>query len=176
MWFGVSVESPDYENRIIDLLATPAAVRYLSIEPQLAEVNAHLGDKDCAHPSVDGIENTDTVWECNVCKGWLRSEQIPGKPHYYVRQPGIDLVIDGGESGPGARPFRLEWATSLRNQCKTAGAAFFMKQLGSNPEWPNEYWFGLKPPKLLSSKGGDPSEWPEHLRVRELPSPRLVTA
>jgi len=176
VWLGVSIESPDYEKRIIDLLATPAAVRFLSIEPQLAEVNAHLGEENCLHPSLDGLEDTETVWECNVCKGWLRSEQIPGKPGYYVRHVGIDQVIVGGESGQGARIYKLEWATSQRKQCERAGVAFFMKQIGSNPEWPNEYWFGLQPPKLKDSKGGDPSEWPEALRVRKFPSERLVSA
>jgi protein gp37 len=39
-------------------------------------------------------------------------------------------VITGGESGPGFRPFNPDWARSLRNQCKAAGVAFHMKQMG----------------------------------------------
>jgi protein gp37 len=42
----------------------------------------------------------------------------------------IDWVIVGGESGPGARLMAKEWVTSIRNQCRRAGAAFFFKQWG----------------------------------------------
>jgi protein gp37 len=43
---------------------------------------------------------------------------------------GINWVIVGGESGPGARPVLPEWVTSIRNQCVRAGVAFFFKQWG----------------------------------------------
>src|ERR1700730_4156885 len=43
---------------------------------------------------------------------------------------GIDWVIVGGESGPGARPMQIEWVLSLRDQCKRNGVAFFFKQWG----------------------------------------------
>ena len=43
---------------------------------------------------------------------------------------GIDWVIVGGESGPGARPIKPEWVTSIRDQCLIAGVAFFFKQWG----------------------------------------------
>ena len=43
---------------------------------------------------------------------------------------GLDWVIVGGESGKGCRPFNVDWARSLRDQCRDAGVAFFMKQLG----------------------------------------------
>ncbi|MEW6472919.1 MAG: phage Gp37/Gp68 family protein [Actinomycetota bacterium] len=43
---------------------------------------------------------------------------------------GIDWLIAGGESGPGARPMELEWATDLRDQCRAAGVAYFFKQWG----------------------------------------------
>lgn len=43
---------------------------------------------------------------------------------------GISWVIVGGESGPGARPMQREWVTDLRDQCVTAGVAFFFKQWG----------------------------------------------
>lgn len=47
-----------------------------------------------------------------------------------------DWVICGGESGPRARPLELEWVMRLREQCKVAGVAFFMKQ-GSQANWPD---------------------------------------
>ena len=43
---------------------------------------------------------------------------------------GIDWVIVGGESGAGARPMRKEWVESIREQCESAGVAFFFKQWG----------------------------------------------
>jgi protein gp37 len=43
---------------------------------------------------------------------------------------GIDWVIVGGESGPGARQMLPDWVTSIRNQCEEAGVAFFFKQWG----------------------------------------------
>jgi protein gp37 len=43
---------------------------------------------------------------------------------------GIGWVIVGGESGPGARPMKKEWATSIRDQCRRAGVPFFFKQWG----------------------------------------------
>lgn len=42
----------------------------------------------------------------------------------------IDWVIVGGESGPGARPMKLEWVTSIRDQCVEANVPFFFKQWG----------------------------------------------
>lgn len=43
---------------------------------------------------------------------------------------GIDWVIVGGESGPGARPMQVEWVLELRDQCTDAGVPFFFKQWG----------------------------------------------
>ena len=39
-------------------------------------------------------------------------------------------MICGGESGPGARPIRLSWVTSIRDQCQAANVPFFFKQWG----------------------------------------------
>ncbi len=61
---------------------------------------------------------------------------------------GIDWVIVGGESGPGARPMQLEWAREVGDQCIASGVAFFFKQ-----------WGGLRP-----NSGGrelDKAEWNE---------------
>ena len=71
------------------LRATPAAVRFLSLEPLLGPL-----------PSLD--------------------------------LTGIDWVIVGGESGPGARPMHLDWARDIRDRCVAARVPFFFKQWG---EW-----------------------------------------
>lgn len=63
---------------------------------------------------------------------------------------GIDWVIVGGESGPGARLMRSEWASSLADQCRDADVRFFMKQAGTAlaREWG------------VPGKGADPCRWP----------------
>lgn len=75
----------------------------------------------------------------------------------------IDWVIVGGESGHQAKPFDLKWARSLRDRCREEGTAFFMKQLGAKPEEDG------KRIKLEDAHGGNWEEWPEDLRIRELP-------
>lgn len=76
-------------------------------------------------------------------------------------------IIVGGESGRNARPCRLEWIRSIVQECRGAGVPCFVKQIGANP-WMGDGWsdleYGARDPK-----GGDPSEWPEDLRVREFP-------
>lgn len=76
----------------------------------------------------------------------------------------IDWVIVGGESGGGALAFDLAWARSLRDRCQENDVAFFVKQLGANP-----VENGL-PISLTDAHGGDWSDWPEDLRVREFPT------
>lgn len=73
---------------------------------------------------------------------------------------GIDWIIIGGESGPGARPFDPSWARSVLRQCREAGIAPFVKQLGA---------VVAREQRLTDAKGGNPDEWPSDLRVREFP-------
>lgn len=75
---------------------------------------------------------------------------------------GIHWVIVGGESGPGARPFDIDWAETIVQQCVEQGTPVFLKQLGAVPVRS----FGDMPIKILlkSKKGSDEAEWPAHLR------------
>lgn len=75
----------------------------------------------------------------------------------------INQIIVGGESGPDARPFDVRWARDTIRQCREAGVACFVKQFGAKP-----YDSNCPPLRLKDRKGGDMSEWPEELRVREL--------
>jgi protein gp37 len=73
---------------------------------------------------------------------------------------GIDWVIVGGESGPGARPMKVEWVREVRDQCQDKGVAFFFKQ-----------WGGLRP-----KSGGrklDDREWSDFPQTT---SPLVVAA
>lgn len=85
---------------------------------------------------------------------------------------GIHWVIVGGESGPQARPFQVEWARSIIAQCKAAGVACFIKQVGSRPEgwWTNSLGPGFNRHAIRHHKGGNIVEWSPDLRVREYPS------
>jgi protein gp37 len=103
VWIGVSVENQAAaDERIPDLLATPAAVRFLSCEPLIGPVDiAGIGGgSDYLGDPRDGDQGED----------------------------GIDWVIAGCESGPRARPCDVAWLRSLRDQCAAAGCAFFLKQ------------------------------------------------
>ena len=103
---------------------------------------------------------------------------------------GIHWVIIGGESGPGARPFDLNWARNIIRQCREQNVKVFVKQLGTVPMEPEEQWRGRVVMRLLSAKNhkrmpegfvplkyqdrkaGEPAEWPEDLRIREFPAAR----
>ena len=87
IWRGVTVEKADYKDRIFYLHETPAAVKFLSLEPLLG-------------PMPD------------------------------IPLEGIDWVIVGGESGPGAREMKKDWAADVRDQCMAANVPFFFKQWG----------------------------------------------
>ena len=98
--------------------------------------------------------------------------------------PRPDWVIVGGESGPKARPFDIAWARSVVAQCKAAGVACFVKQLGARPipltpmRLPSfdavtgrrhRGWIEDGHHAISDPAGADPAEWPEDLRVREFP-------
>lgn len=87
VWMGVSVEDARVVQRVRDLQATPAKVKFLSCEPLIGPL-----------------------------------ARLPLK--------GIDWVIVGGESGPGARPMAPEWVDQIHRQVERAGAKFFFKQWG----------------------------------------------
>lgn len=82
---------------------------------------------------------------------------------------GIDWLIIGGESGPGARPMDLAWVRDLLAETDTTGTAPFVKQLGS--AWAHDTaWAGKSVAAIGDTKGGNPTYWPADLRVREYPT------
>jgi protein gp37 len=74
------------------------------------------------------------------------------REHRGDRDRWIDWFIIGCESGPNRRPMKLEWVVDLVRQCKATGVPVFVKQIEVN-----------------GRVSHDPQEWPEELRVRELP-------
>lgn len=140
IWIGVSCENQTMANRRIPhLLRIPARVRFLSCEPVFGEL-----------------------------------ELSP-----VLAAGGIHWVIVGGETGPAARPGDVGWVCHIVVQCKVAGVPCFVKQLGSkayvecqcSSQNPCHECGGTGLLRLQCNdpNGGDPTEWPEDLRVREWP-------
>lgn len=138
------------------LLQDPAAVRFLSCEPLLGPVNLdEFLFADC--DNCDGSGEALHGQNCSRCKG-------SGKDCYTPIDE-LHWVIVGGESGPKARPMALGWAKDIVRECKAAGVAVHVKQLGDNPT--NRE--GEPCPHIRSRAGREMSEWPEEFRVREWP-------
>ena len=82
--------------------------------------------------------------------------------------PMLHWVIVGGESGRSARPFHLEWAYAIAEQCRVHHAPLFVKQLGTAA-----YQKG-KRLRFVDSHASDWCEWPDSLRLREVPAMRAT--
>ncbi len=114
VWLGTSVsDQSSADLRVPHLLATPAAIRFISAEPLLGAV--------------------DVKWalshQIEIAAGFLQRAMF--SPNLKALRH-LDWVIVGGESGPHARPMHPDWARSLRDQCVAAGVPFLFKQWG---EW-----------------------------------------
>lgn len=144
VWKGVTAENQAIaDERIPELLATPAVVRFVSCEPLLGPVDL----TKLSRPDLKLSDDDDRKWFSNALHGRFWSTRGDGGPDNK-----IDWVIVGGESGSHARPMHPDWARSLRDQCKAAAVAFFMKQMH----------VGGKLVKNID-------DFPEDLRVREFP-------
>lgn len=141
VWIGTSVGVRKTIDRIDALRQTCAPVKFLSIEPLLEDLG-----------------------ELNLSR--------------------VDWVIIGGESGSGARPCNIEWMRSILRQAKEQGCKVFVKQLGELPigvkeDQPYEFNYGAtklnmyapNTSKLIlqDKKGGDITEFPLDLQIREFP-------
>lgn len=168
LWPGTSVTSRATLPRIAQLLRVgdQNTMPFVSAEPlcEGVDVSHHLERTVyCGECHGSGFRNA-TADGCLSCCG-------SGIDH--VRA--IRLFVVGGESGPGARPCNVEWIREIIAQCKAAGVACFVKQLGRHvhqdtPGGQRQSWFPN------DNKGGDWSEWAEDLRIREFPAPRPEAA
>ena len=182
---GVSVEDQaTADARIPLLLQTPAACRWVSVEPMLGPIDlCHLQPGD-PPTEIDALHGTHGVL----------------RPHGGECEH-LDHVVTGGESGPHARPCDVAWVRDVVRECREAAVPCFVKQLGRwiAGDWPTtpeghlyvDRWLFpdgaiwvpgvigehnyLRPEgaiafQLRDRAGADPAEWPEDLRVRELPA------
>lgn len=159
LWLGVSVENQKAaDERIPLLLETPAAVRWLSCEPLLEKIDLSF------------IENDGYKLNCLTGRQKDMGRPCEDAPSL------IDWVVVGGESGNGSRPCDIAWIRSIVEQCQSAQVPVFVKQLGAKPfsirfdQQPNlqvekhRIYYQLK-----NKKGGDISEFPTDLQIREYP-------
>jgi protein gp37 len=112
IWLGVTAENQDlYDQRVQCLRQIPAAIRFVSHEPA-------LGPLVMRKKAADDKE--------------IIQAALMGRLDDYSRpvERGIDWVIRGGESGPGARPLHPAWVRGLRDQCVASETPFFFKQWG----------------------------------------------
>ncbi|MDF2621795.1 MAG: hypothetical protein K0S00_4454 [Xanthobacteraceae bacterium] len=127
VWLGVSTEDQRRaDERVPDLLATPAAIRFVSAEPLLGpiDLSAYMWP---VHGWWRGPYNSYVEAKAAGAECGLKRQALVGAWCTF-----LDFVIVGGESGPHARPMHPDWARTLRDQCAAAGTAFFFKQWG---EW-----------------------------------------
>lgn len=157
VWLGATIVNQEEADRDIPkLLQVPAAIRFLSMEPLLGPVNLNHVEfcRPCPIDCEFGVVDLTTgCFECSQCEDSGKTDDL-----------GIDWVIVGGESGPGARPIHPEWARSIRDQCQWASVPFLFKQWG---EWA---------PRAGELTGGgtdfqalDPGckKWPDTIRLGE---------
>ena len=115
VWLGVTAENQEQaDKRIPHLLQTPATVRFVSVEPMLGRVDltrvcSKLSSRSFVIGTVLGSDGRHFT---------------PGG----AKGVGLNWIICGGESGPGARLMELQWARDLRDQCVSAGVPYFLKQ------------------------------------------------
>ncbi|AIV87969.1 phage Gp37/Gp68 family protein [Burkholderia pseudomallei] len=122
VWLGATIVNQEEADRDIPkLLAVPARVRFLSMEPLLGPVDISRHLDYCEKLDKHGI-----------------SRRAGGQHIKCDKHCGISWVIAGGESGAGARLMHPDWARSLRDQCSAAGVPFFMKQMTKKAPIPDD--------------------------------------
>jgi protein gp37 len=139
VWLGVSVEGQEWAWRVDALQDARGSVR---VPVGFVSAEPLLGPLDLAGQLAGGV---------------------------------VQWLIVGGESGSGARGMEMGWARALVEGCHSAGVPVFVKQLGHQPRWGREEvpGPGFRPyavPLVHDPlKGGDMRDWPETLRVRQMP-------
>jgi protein gp37 len=154
--FDVMIDTPQHTYQVL----TKRASRLAKVADRLTwPVNVWMGVSVESFDATDRIDHLRTV---PAATRFLSCEPLLS-PLPEMNLEGIDWVIVGGESGPGARPMLEEWAVEIRDQCAGAGVAYFFKQTGTvlAREWG------------ASGKGHHPGEWPMKL-PREYPGARLA--
>jgi protein gp37 len=163
VWLGTSVSdqktADEWAPRL--LAAKGFRRRFLSVEPLVGPVDLSRWLKPVLHTNGgDHLQHPDP--------------RIPNEGGRWEWP--ISWVIVGGESGSKARPLNVAWVRDIVKQCAEAGVKCFVKQLGAQPVDTRTIRGVSMAPRvddvpmdLADPKGGDIGEWPEYVRVREVP-------
>lgn len=111
MWLTSVSDQKTYNTLMLQLLKIKGK-KGLSIEPQIGPIDLRLNERWC--------DKTEDAHECDTIGTHL------------------SWIIQGGESGPHKRPFNLDWARSMRDQCKDAGVPYFFKQIDKIQQIPED--------------------------------------
>jgi len=113
IWLGVTVCNQDEaDEKIPILLSTPAAKRFVSIEPMLGKINLRWKNYFSSSP-----------------REYREYLERKGRIDQHESLKLLDWVICGGETGHGARQMNPDWARLMRDHCREAGTPFFFKQM-----------------------------------------------
>lgn len=150
VWLGVSCERQQEANERIPLLEkTPAAMKFLSLEPLLGPVDL---TRCGSHYTGSGPLH---LWRGGDSRQWRKQFMHPA--------PEVQWVIVGGESGSRARPMHPQWARDVRDQCAAAGVPFFFKQWGEHaPRWPGDRSDGMEMERVGKHRAGRLLDGREH--------------
>lgn len=187
---AVMSQSPDHTFQVLtkraeraaELLADPdlgphvdeAATRFGWCHSSFRTSNIQVGF------SAEDQPNFDRRWAALkplAADGWFVWTSI--EPQIGpIRGTGDSLLawaVIGGESGPGARSFDVQWPLDIIAERRAVNLPTFLKQLGAKPvqKLPGDIAPQSLFPPLLDKKGGDMNEWSPELRVREFPEVRL---
>lgn len=160
VWLGVSAErQKEADERIPDLLATPAAIRFVSAEPLIGPIQ--FDDLCDGHKFIDALRGN-----------WWQDD--PEGPNRISRgHEKLDWIIVGGESGPGARPMHPDWAREIRDECAAAQVPFFFKQWGEwAPGWTVEEPWRFESATILPD--GSVREWQDAYPAARLVDPDMA--
>ena len=173
--YNMQRSMPGYLYRKLEAIVYGTPYQYRNwVDGQWPLPNVWLGfsaeNQQCFDERWSHMRKLAAAW-WNV---WCSAEPLLGPIDLRdAGKQGLGWAVVGGESGGGARPCNADWIRSLVLQCCAAGVVPFVKQLGAKPEEevtaPRDHHKWMRRIVLSDNKGGDPSEWPEDLQVREIP-------
>lgn len=164
---------PEIRDRLWELIRRTPSLDWLLLTKRIGNAPKMLpADWGNGYPNVWLIVSAD---QAALARDVAKLASLPAVIHGVSIEPQLapvrlgrfahtlQWVINGGESGAGARPFHLEWARSLVAECGSAGIPIFIQRLGSKP---HERGVCLQ---LQDRAGANWNEWPVDLRIREFP-------
>lgn len=177
MDFAYNEVDPAWRDGLWRIIRETLALDWLMLTKRVPNLARMLPD-DWGERGYANVWLGASVWDTqSAMRDIPRLLRVPARLHWISAGPmlgpisvarellaGLDFVAIEGESGARARPFCVDWAVALVEDCRLAGVPVFVKQLGRNPVLPNGEAL-----KLTDTKGGDPDEWPDRLRVRQFP-------